>query len=90
LTAPFRDAKRVWAARKRLEEHARTTRQRVAGGGRRGRRTRALDTRDARPVVAVEGGAVVPATTSVTPQPPASQASAKVVSLRATEPRGQS
>ena len=89
MEAGYRDAKRVLAARKRLEEHARTTRQRVAAGERAPRRTRrAVETRDTRPVVAVEGGAIVPATTSA-PAAPGATTSAKVVSLRATD-RGQS
>jgi hypothetical protein len=45
------------------------------------------DARDARSVVAVEGGgAVLPATTT----PPAGGTSGKVVSLRSTEPRAKS
>jgi len=88
MEAGYRDAKRVFAARRRLEEHARSQRPRVEAGGRQPRHTRrTLEARDARPVVAVEGGAVLPATTT---PPPASSTSGKVVSLRSTEPRAKS
>ncbi len=102
IEAGYRDAKRVFAARRRLDEHARS---RAATGPRavehdttdvrtsaRGART--VETRDARPIVAVEGGAVVSPTTRATARgndvAPIAPAGTKVVSLRATEPRGRS
>jgi hypothetical protein len=89
MEAGYRDAKRVFAARRRLEEHARSMRPRVEAGGRQPRRTRrTVETRDARPVIAVEGGAVLPATTGTPPVASGGTGpGAKVVSLRATEPR---
>ena len=93
MEAGYRDAKRVFAARRRLEEHARTLRPRVEAGGRQPRRTRRtiIETRDARPIVAVEGGAVLPATTATPPTTGGGTGpGAKVVSLRAPEPRAKS
>ena len=65
MEAGYRDAKRVIAARRRLEEQERAQRpERKASDRRPPRRSRqaAETARDVRPVIAVEGGAVVPAT----------------------------
>jgi len=102
MEAGYRDAKRVFAARRRLEEHARARRlEAKAAGGRPadlrpGRASRPghrrIETKDARPVIAVDGGAVIPATPGVAAPAPerAPGPAGKVVSLRANEPRGTS
>ncbi len=102
MEAGYRDAKRVFAARRRLEEHARARRlEAKAAGGRPadlrpGRASRPGHPRseatDTRPIVSVDGGAVVPATTRATApvQERTPGGVGKVVSLRANEPRGTS
>ncbi len=102
MDAGYRDAKRVLAVRRRLEEHARTRQVEAQSAGGRpadlrlGRASRPRhqpsDAKDIRPVVTVDGGAVVPAThaVDVPAQGRTAGAAGKVVSLRATEPRGKS
>ncbi len=102
MEAGYRDAKRVLAARRRLAEHARTQRvEAQAAGGRPaelrpGRASRpgrrGVEMKDARPVVTVDGGAVIPAThaAGAPAQERTSGGAGKVVSLRTNEPRGTS